>query len=110
MEVMLIMDFFRFSSDSNPRLSSEEELISELEKINGDLMTKNEDDDRFSTWMKCIRYESMNEKEKNRRYRISYNRAGTYSQIKIKKHRQKDTHEEISSSIAKSEQERSAKV
>ncbi|KAL2522333.1 Uncharacterized protein Fot_26256 [Forsythia ovata] len=37
---------------------------SELEKINGDLMTKNEDDDRFSTWTECIRYESLNEKAK----------------------------------------------
>ncbi|KAL2544613.1 hypothetical protein Fot_13846 [Forsythia ovata] len=27
-------------------------------------MTKNKDDDRFSTWMECIRYENMNEKEK----------------------------------------------
>ncbi|KAL2510623.1 Uncharacterized protein Adt_16223 [Abeliophyllum distichum] len=39
------------------------ETNSELERINGDLMTKNEDD-QFSTWTECIGYESMNEKAK----------------------------------------------
>ncbi|KAL2535604.1 hypothetical protein Fot_16995 [Forsythia ovata] len=40
------------------------ETYSELKRINDDLMTKNEDDDRFSTWTECIGYESMNEKVK----------------------------------------------